>query len=87
MQGRYATRDVFTRINNRKKKLIASVFRNAGYPEIKLDKAGNWPQLHDLCKAQFIDGQGRYTYTWCGFSFFFTNEENAYLFRSLILMV
>ncbi|KAB2751821.1 hypothetical protein [Brucella anthropi] len=87
MQGRHATKDVFLRINNRKSKLVASDMRRANYPEVHFDTMGNWRELHNLCRCQFIDGQGRYTYTWFGHFFFFTNEEDAHLFRSLILMV
>lgn len=85
--GRYSLPDTFTRVNNRRKRFYSWHLEEAGYPKVILESGLKWREIHDICKSQFIDGQGRYTYTWFGNFFFFTNDEDAHLFRSLILMV
>lgn len=39
--------------------------------------------LHNLCKAIFIDGKGQLTYFNIGFQFYFVTKEDADLFRGL----
>lgn len=89
MNGRSAFLDVFTRLNNRQRRFNAEHFRKAGYPEVVFTGTGtgNWQKLHTLCQEQFIDRKGRYTYTWCGSNFFFTNEEDTHVFRALLYML
>lgn len=51
--------------------------RKAGYPEAKLNDANyhRWSEVHEWCKVHFSD-----RYTWCGQSFFFTNDSDKVLF-------
>lgn len=53
---------------------------------VELTRSGSWRELHKLCQERFRDPKGRVTYLWFGHRFFFLNEEDAHLFRSLMLI-
>lgn len=71
--------NVFLRLNNRRKRIDASVFKAANYPMAIPDR-GQWQEIHKWCREVFKDAKGRQTYSWTGEKFWFLTEQDKMAF-------
>lgn len=62
----------FSRVNNRKKRLIYQDVLDAGYPMAELLSKSVWREVHEWCRDEF----GKNNYVWFGNRFFFLDTAS-----------